>query len=191
MIFSTAVRIAARCSLLRRPWRWPASRLVTESPGGGRIRDRQMRRLRPGLRLSGEAGARAAALKQCKGDCTAVTMKRACAAFSVDMANPCGAHGYAVKPRISSSLNAATQQMLRIRRQGMRDPRLGLRRQGVRRGPHPDRSAPLRASRRMDAGHMVLLLMRSIVRIGAWAPPHHEGLSSVQLPNRADNLMYF
>ena len=37
-------------------------------------------------------------------------MKRACAAFAVDMANPCGAHGYAVKPRISSSLNAATRK---------------------------------------------------------------------------------
>src|ERR1700758_3913130 len=57
-----------------------------------------------------EATARAAALKQCKGDCTAVTMKRACAAFSIDMKNPCGAHGYAVKPKISSSLNAATRE---------------------------------------------------------------------------------
>ena len=57
-----------------------------------------------------EATARAAALKQCKGACTAVTMKRACAAFAVDMANPCGAHGYAVKPRISSSLNAAAKK---------------------------------------------------------------------------------
>jgi hypothetical protein len=57
-----------------------------------------------------EASARAAALKQCKGDCTAVTMKRACAAIAVDMTNPCGAHGYAVKPKISSSLNAATKK---------------------------------------------------------------------------------
>jgi hypothetical protein len=57
-----------------------------------------------------EAPARAAALKQCKGQCTAVTMKRACAALAVDMANPCGAHGYAVKPKISSSLNAATRK---------------------------------------------------------------------------------
>ncbi len=57
-----------------------------------------------------EATARAAALKQCKGDCTTVTMKRACAAFSVDMSNPCGPHGYAVRPRISSSLNAATRE---------------------------------------------------------------------------------
>ena len=57
-----------------------------------------------------EHTARAAALKQCKGDCTAVTMKHACAALAVDMANPCGAHGYAVKPKISSSLNEATRK---------------------------------------------------------------------------------
>jgi hypothetical protein len=59
----------------------------------------------------GEAGALAAARKQCKGECaTTVTMRRACAAFAVDMANPCGAHGYAVKPQISSSLNEATRK---------------------------------------------------------------------------------
>ena len=57
-----------------------------------------------------EPAARAAALKQCKGNCTAVTMKRACAALAVDLTNPCGAHGYAVKLRISSSLNAATKK---------------------------------------------------------------------------------
>ena len=60
--------------------------------------------------FAGEAGARAAALKQCKGECTAVTMKRACAALSIDMTNPCGAHGYAVEPQISSSLNDATRK---------------------------------------------------------------------------------
>jgi hypothetical protein len=59
---------------------------------------------------AGEDAARAAASKQCKGECTTVTMKRACAALSVDMANPCGPHGYAVRPRISSSLNAATRK---------------------------------------------------------------------------------
>jgi hypothetical protein len=48
-----------------------------------------------------------AAQRQCKGQCTTVTMKRACAALSVDMANPCGAHGYAVAPRISSAQNGA------------------------------------------------------------------------------------
>lgn len=57
-----------------------------------------------------ESTARAAALKQCKGQCTAVIMKRACAALAVDMSNPCGAHGFAVKPKISSSLNAATRK---------------------------------------------------------------------------------
>jgi hypothetical protein len=60
---------------------------------------------------AGEADALAAARKQCKGDCpTTLTMKHACAALSVDMTNPCGAHGYAVKPHISSSLNEATRK---------------------------------------------------------------------------------
>ncbi|HYW62019.1 MAG TPA: DUF4189 domain-containing protein [Bradyrhizobium sp.] len=54
--------------------------------------------------------ALAAARKQCKGDCTTVPMKRACGAFAVDMTNPCGAHGYAVKPQISASLNEATKK---------------------------------------------------------------------------------
>lgn len=57
-----------------------------------------------------EQSARAAALKQCKGDCSAVTMKRACAALSLDMTKPCGAHGYAVAPRISSALNEAMKK---------------------------------------------------------------------------------
>jgi hypothetical protein len=57
-----------------------------------------------------EEAARAAALKQCKGECKAVIMKRACAALSIDLKNPCGAHGYAVKPHISSSLNEATRE---------------------------------------------------------------------------------
>jgi hypothetical protein len=54
--------------------------------------------------------ARMAALKQCKGGCTALTMRRACAALAIDLKNPCGAHGYAVEPRISSSLNEATRK---------------------------------------------------------------------------------
>lgn len=48
-----------------------------------------------------------AAQEQCKGNCKTIPMKRACAAFSVDMANPCGAHGYAVAPRISTAQNNA------------------------------------------------------------------------------------
>ena len=56
------------------------------------------------------AAATAAVRKQCAGDCTTVTMKRACAALAIDLKNPCGAHGYAVRPRISSSLNEATRK---------------------------------------------------------------------------------
>src|ERR1700761_8163676 len=59
---------------------------------------------------SAEEAARSAALKQCKGDCEAVTMHHSCAAFSIDMSNPCGPHGYAVRPQISSSLNEATRE---------------------------------------------------------------------------------
>jgi hypothetical protein len=59
---------------------------------------------------AGEEPARQAALKHCKGACTAITMKRACAALSLDMTNPCGAHGYAVAPRISAAQNAAMKQ---------------------------------------------------------------------------------
>lgn len=54
--------------------------------------------------------ARSAALKQCKGGCTALTMRRACAALAIDLKNPCGAHGYAIEPQISSSLNEATRK---------------------------------------------------------------------------------
>ena len=57
-----------------------------------------------------QAAATAAAKKQCQGDCTTVSMSRACAAFAVDMKNPCGAHAYAVAPKISTSLNAATKK---------------------------------------------------------------------------------
>lgn len=59
---------------------------------------------------AGITEAKAAARKNCSGDCTTVTMKRACAALSVDMTNPCGAHGYAVESRISTSLNAAVRK---------------------------------------------------------------------------------
>jgi hypothetical protein len=59
---------------------------------------------------AGEGQAISAARKQCKGVCTTVTMKRACAALAIDLKNPCGAHGYAVRPKISSSLNEATRK---------------------------------------------------------------------------------
>ena len=87
-----------------------ASRLVTETWAAGAFAVGKCGAYGQAFDYAGEAGARAAALKQCKGECTAVTMKRACAALAVDMTNPCGPHGYAVKPKISSSLNAATRK---------------------------------------------------------------------------------
>src|SRR5579863_5514325 len=72
------------------------SRFVTESWAAGAFAIGKCGAYGQAFDYAGEAGARAAALKQCKGDCTTVTMKRACAALSIDMTNPCGAHGYAV-----------------------------------------------------------------------------------------------
>jgi len=87
-----------------------ASRLVTESWAAGAVAIGKCGAFGQAYDYPAEGAARAAALKQCNGDCKAITMKRACAALSVDMANPCGAHGYAVKPHISSSLNEATRE---------------------------------------------------------------------------------
>src|SRR5665213_1146823 len=86
------------------------TRFVTESWAAGAFAIGKCGAYGQAFDYAGEAGARTAALKQCKGECTAVTMKRACAALSVDMANPCGAHGYAVESKISNTLNAATRK---------------------------------------------------------------------------------
>jgi Domain of unknown function (DUF4189) len=88
-----------------------APRFATESWAAGAFAIGKCGAYGEAYDYAGEAGALAAARKQCKGECaTTVTMKRACAAFAVDLTNPCGAHGYAVKPRISSSLNEATRK---------------------------------------------------------------------------------
>jgi hypothetical protein len=87
-----------------------ASRLITESWAAGAFAMGKCGAYGQAYDYPAEVSARAAALKQCNGDCTTITMKRACAAFSVDMTNPCGAHGYAVKPHISNSLNEATRE---------------------------------------------------------------------------------
>jgi Domain of unknown function (DUF4189) len=87
------------------------ARFVTESWAAGAFAIGKCGAYGQAYDYAGEADALAAARKQCKGDCpTTVIMKRACAALSVDMTNPCGAHGYAVKPHISSSLNEATRK---------------------------------------------------------------------------------
>ena len=110
MIVSTAVAQRRALFVLALTLVLGASRLVTQSWAAGAFAIGQCGAYGQAYDFPGENAARAAALKQCKGNCTAVTMKRACAALAVDMANPCGAHGYAVKPRISSSLNAATRE---------------------------------------------------------------------------------
>ena len=110
MIVSTAVAQRRALFILALTLVIGASRLATQSWAAGAFAVGQCGAYGQAFDYAGEADARAAARKQCKGDCTTVTMKRACAALSVDMNNPCGAHGYAVKPHISSSLNAATRK---------------------------------------------------------------------------------
>ena len=53
--------------------------------------------------------ARQSALTKCHGDtCRVVaTVKRGCAAFSVDFTNPCGAHGWGRGPRLGATQNDA------------------------------------------------------------------------------------
>lgn len=87
-----------------------ASRLVTESHAAGAMAVGKCGAYGQAYDFPGEQAARTAALKQCKGECSAVTIKRACAAFAVDLTSPCGAHGYAVRPKISGSLNAAARE---------------------------------------------------------------------------------
>jgi len=87
-----------------------ATRFVTETRAAGAFAVGKCGAYGQAYDFPGEAAARAAAKKQCKGECTTMTMKRSCAAMAVDFANPCGAYGYAVKPKISNSLNAATRE---------------------------------------------------------------------------------
>ena len=109
MIVSTAVAQRRALIILALTLLLGRSRFVTEAWAAGAFAIGKCGAYGQAYDYPAESAARAAAFKQCKGDCTAVTMKRACAAFSIDMANPCGAHGYAVKPHISSSLNEATK----------------------------------------------------------------------------------
>ena len=61
------------------------SRFVTETWAAGAFAIGKCGAYGQAYDYAGEAGALAAARKQCKGDCsTTVTMKRACAAFSVE-----------------------------------------------------------------------------------------------------------
>jgi hypothetical protein len=110
LIVSTAIAQRRALFLLALTLALGASRYVTESWAAGAFAMGKCGAYGQAYDYPAENAARAAALKQCKGDCMAVTMKRACAALSIDMTNPCGAHGYAIKPHISSSLNEATKK---------------------------------------------------------------------------------
>jgi hypothetical protein len=89
---------------------WAGSCFATEASAAGAFAIGKCGAYGQAYDYAGEIAAKVAALKKCKGQCTALTMRRACAALAVDITNPCGAHGYAVKPRISSSLNEATRK---------------------------------------------------------------------------------
>lgn len=54
--------------------------------------------------------ARQAAVAQCMGECTVIPVKRACAAFAIDGANACGAHGYATASKLGAAQNTALRQ---------------------------------------------------------------------------------
>jgi Tfp pilus assembly protein PilV len=110
LIVSTAAAQRRAMFVLALTLALAGSRFVTQTWAAGAFAIGKCGAYGQAFDYAGEGAARAAALKQCKGECTAVTMKRACAALAIDMSNPCGAHGYAVKPRISSSLNAATRK---------------------------------------------------------------------------------
>ena len=110
MIVSTAKAQRRALLILALTLLLAASRFATEAWAAGAFAVGKCGAYGQAFDYPGEDAARVAALKQCKGQCTAVIMKRACAALAVDMKNPCGAHGYAVKPKISSSLNAATRK---------------------------------------------------------------------------------
>ena len=77
--------------------------------------------------------AQQSALSKCKGDACRVvtTSKRGCAAFAVDFADPCGASGWGKGPQLGAQPECRAGSLLRGGRQGMRDPHVLLRRQGL------------------------------------------------------------
>jgi len=101
-VFGLAVAVSAA--------RLAGENFITEARAAGAFAIGQCAAYGQAYDYPAENLAKEAALKQCKGNCTAVTMKKACAALSVDMTNPCGPHGYAVRPKISASLNEATRE---------------------------------------------------------------------------------
>ena len=104
---------------------------ITQGLGGGRIRRRQMRRLRQGLRLSRRSRRAGRGAEAMQGQLHRHS-------HEARLRRVRGRHGQSMRrPRLCRKtqniqlVNAATKKCDPIRRQGMRDPRLGPRREGA------------------------------------------------------------
>src|SRR5258708_34799247 len=93
LIISTAAAQRRALFILALTLLLGASRFITETWAAGALAVGKCGAFGQAYDYAAEAPARAAALKQCKGDCTAVTMRRACAALAVRLGNSCGPHG--------------------------------------------------------------------------------------------------
>ena len=82
-----------------------------------------------------DGSAQRARWRNAKSDtCRVVAVtKRGCAAFAVDFTNACGAHGWGKAAEARPQPERGAALLLQGRRQGMRDPHLLLRRQGLSR----------------------------------------------------------
>jgi hypothetical protein len=60
-----------------------------------------------------QAAAARAALGKCAGGCKVVPLRRTCGAIAVDIRSACGAHGYAVAPKLGAAQNTALRQCYR------------------------------------------------------------------------------
>jgi hypothetical protein len=87
LIVSTAAAQRRAIVVLTLTLALAGTRFVTESWAAGAFAIGKCGAYGQAFDYAGEAGARAAALKQCKGDCTTVTMKRACAAPTATRSN--------------------------------------------------------------------------------------------------------
>jgi len=58
-----------------------------------------------------EADARTAAIGKCTGDCKVVgVIRRGCAALAVDLKQPCGSYGWAIKSHLGQAQNASLKR---------------------------------------------------------------------------------
>ena len=86
MIVSTAKAQRRALLILALTLLLAASRFITESWAAGAFAVGKCGAYGQAYDYPAEDAARVAALKQCKGQCTAITMKRACAALAIDPA---------------------------------------------------------------------------------------------------------